>query len=450
MVMSITGKPLATERYGAPDRWFVLALVSLNYFTLYLHRNLLSYIQPSLVGELGLSDTQLGLLQQAFLLPYCVSQIGVGYLSDRFRRRSVLLTSLTLSVVSLACTGLAHGFAELVAWRVLLALGQAASVPAIAGIMADCFTARSRSKAVSIYLLSSPLSLVAAGWLGGSIADWNPLKISFEFIGGGVVELAGWRIAQFVFAAFGAAVILLLALLLREPDRTERFGDAGLGTSGGSLRQTLLAVLSVRTYLALATVYVLAMIAMNPILYWSARYFHDAFGMTQGQAGFFSTVWTQSGMVLGLLAGGRLADVWARRSITGRSNVSLIGLALWVPSLLVIGTSHSTSSIAAAMLVLGLGSGLYLGNLWTTTFEVVDPAARSTSIGLLNAASGLLASWSAPAAGALHDRNVDFGSMFAVLSLLAAASVGVLALSTFFLLPRDYRGPTPARLDRED
>ncbi len=72
-----------------------LALVSLNYFTLYLHRNLLSYIQPSLVAELGLSDTQLGLLQQAFLLPYCLAQIGVGYLSDRFRRRSVLVTSLT-------------------------------------------------------------------------------------------------------------------------------------------------------------------------------------------------------------------------------------------------------------------------------------------------------------------------------------------------------------------
>ena len=448
--MSNTGKPLAADTDGAADRWFVLALVSLNYFTLYLHRNLLSYIQPSLVSELGFSDTQLGLLHQAFLLPYCVAQVGVGYLSDRFRRRSVLLTSLALSVVSLACTGLSHGFVELFAWRVVLALGQAASVPAIAGIIADCFTARSRSRAVSIYLLSSPMSLVVAGWLGGGIADWHPLRISFEFIRGGVVEVAGWRVAQFVFAAFGSAVILLLALLLREPERTERVSAAGLGTSGGSLRQTLLAVLSVRTYLALATVYVLAMIAMHPVLYWAARYFHDAFGMTQGQAGFFSTVWTQSGMVVGLLAGGRLADAWARRSITGRSNVALIGLVLWVPSLLIIGTSTSTLSIAAAMLLLGLGSGLYLGNLWTTTFEVVDPAARSTSIGLLNVASGLLASWAAPAVGALHDRNVDFGSMFAALSLVALASASVLALSNFLLLPGDYRGPRPRSLEGEE
>lgn len=441
--MSSSDKPLAADSYGTPDRWFVLSLVSLNYFTLYLHRSLLSYIQPSLVAELGLSDAQLGLLQQAFLLPYCAAQIFVGYLSDRFRRRSVLVASLALSVASLACAGLAQGFVELYVWRVLLALAQAASVPAIAGVMADCFRACSRSKAVSIYLLSSPLSLVVAGWLGGGIADWKPLKISFEFVGGGVVELAGWRMAHFLFAAFGAAVVLLLASLLREPIRTERAGGAGLGDSGGSLRQTLFAVLSVRTYLALATVYVLAMIAMNPFLYWSARYFHDTFGMTQSQAGFFATFWPQTGMVVGLLGGGLLADVWSRRSMRGRSYVALIGLVLWIPSLLVIGTSHSTFTIAAAMLAMGLGTGLYLGNLWTTTFEVIDPAARSTSIGLLNVASGLFASWSAPAVGALHDKNVDFGTMFAASSLVAAASAVVLALSIFFLLPSDYRRTTP-------
>ncbi len=48
--MSNSDKPLAVDGYGAPDRWFVLALLSLNYFTLYLHCSLLGYIQPSLVG----------------------------------------------------------------------------------------------------------------------------------------------------------------------------------------------------------------------------------------------------------------------------------------------------------------------------------------------------------------------------------------------------------------
>ena len=34
---------------GTHDRWFMLALVASNYFTIYLHRNLVNYIQPALV-----------------------------------------------------------------------------------------------------------------------------------------------------------------------------------------------------------------------------------------------------------------------------------------------------------------------------------------------------------------------------------------------------------------
>jgi len=108
--------------YGTPDRWFVLSLVALNYFTLYLHRNLIGYVQPSLLAELPLTDAQVGSLQTFFLAPYCVAQIGVGYLSDRFRRRRVLLVSLTLSVISLAATGLSASYMALVTWRIVLAL----------------------------------------------------------------------------------------------------------------------------------------------------------------------------------------------------------------------------------------------------------------------------------------------------------------------------------------
>ena len=101
------------------------------------------------------------------------------------------------------------------------AAAQAASIPAIAGIMADCFTQRNRSRAVSVYLLSSPFSVVVAGWAGGALADY-----------------AGWRKTLFAFGGIGFVVVGLLILFLREPERTER-GAAGLGKTGGSLWKTL-------------------------------------------------------------------------------------------------------------------------------------------------------------------------------------------------------------------
>ena len=83
------------------DRWFILLLVSLNYFTLFLHREMIFFVLPPLKAELGLSETQLGWLMPAFIIPYGFSQFFVGYLSDRFRRRNILIYSLTGSVLML-------------------------------------------------------------------------------------------------------------------------------------------------------------------------------------------------------------------------------------------------------------------------------------------------------------------------------------------------------------
>ena len=152
----------ATLLYGPANRWFVLCLLSVNYFTLYLHRNLINYLQPAIKPDLDLSEMQLGLLHWGFLAAYALMQIFVGYLSDRFRRRNVLLISLSSSTLALFATGLVTSFEQLFLLRVGLAVFQSASVPAIAGMMADCFTQRNRSRAIGIYLLSSPFSVFVA------------------------------------------------------------------------------------------------------------------------------------------------------------------------------------------------------------------------------------------------------------------------------------------------
>ena len=151
---------------GTPDRWLLLSLVSMNYFALYVHRNLINYFQPPLQADLALDQFQLGLLRWGFVLPYCLAQLWVGYLGDRYRRRTVLLVSLIASTVSLGLMGLAQSFEGLLALRILLALAQSPSVPAIASVIADCFTPRTRSTAVGIYLVSYNFSLVV-GRQGG-------------------------------------------------------------------------------------------------------------------------------------------------------------------------------------------------------------------------------------------------------------------------------------------
>ncbi len=414
------------ERYGTSDRWFVLSLLAVNYFTLYLHRNLINYLQPPIKSELHLTETQLGLLDWAFNVTYAVSQIFVGYLSDRLRRRTVLIVSLTSSVGMLAGMGLSQSFNQLFVLRVVLALAQSASVPAIAGVVADCFTAWNRSRAVSMYLLASPFSIVTAGWLGGLVAD-----------------VAGWRMAMFFFAGFGGLVLGVLVLFLREPQRTERQTGEGLGEHGGSLRQTLASVLTTRSFLLLALAYVLAANVTQLTLFWLPRYFGELFGMDLKGAGRMATLWIQIGVVLGLFAGGAWADRWARRWRAGRFAVQLCGLLICVPALVVIGAAADKTLLRTAMVVFGCASWLYFANLWTSTFDVVDPAARSTAIGLLNVASGVLGAWVSPLVGYLRDSGAvkNLGSVFVGTAVMAIVAAGLLCLIIPFFLKRDYRGP---------
>ncbi|MBP85829.1 MAG: hypothetical protein CMJ64_03790 [Planctomycetaceae bacterium] len=419
---------LGPKSHGIPDRWFILSLLAVNYFTLYLHRNLIQYVQPPLVEDLGLTDTQLGWLDAGFRIAYAFAQLGVGYFGDRYRRKLVLLLSLGTSTVFLGMTGLAQDFTQLLMLRILLAITQSASVPAIASLMADAFTARSRSRAISIYLFASPLSIAVAGWLGGFLAD-----------------LTSWRMMFGVFAGFGGLVVLGIALLLREPERTERVQGSGLGADGGSLLQTLWSVLTVPSFLLLSAAYLAANAAGQLTVFWLPRYFYDVFEMTSlAEAGKLATLPTQAGTIVGLLLGGVCADRLAKRWISGRFAVQCIGMLICVPAITVMSISTDRGVLTVAMFVYGLASWLYFSNLWASTFDVVDPAARATAIGLLNVIAGLFGAWLSPFVGGLYEsgRITSLGTAFLGTAVLAGVAAALIGAIIVFTLRRDFKGST--------
>ena len=433
-----SSRPESEGSPGTPDRWLLLTLVSMNYFALYVHRNLINYFQPPLQLDLGLDQFQLGLLRWGFVLPYCLAQLWVGYLGDRYRRRTVLLFSLLASTVSLGLMGLAQSFESLLALRILLALAQSPSVPAIASVIADCFTPRTRSTAMGIYLVSYNFSLVVAGWLGGMVADKAVWQIPIFFSDSPDLEVAGWRISFFLLASVGGVVALVLLLLFREPRRTDR-GTSGEAESEIGRWQAVGSVVRIQTYQAIALVFVSTGVVISAVQYWLPRYLTDHFGLSLADAGLQATIWIQSATVLGLFCGGKWADSRAARSLTGRTLVQLIGLIGCGPALVIIATTESQTVMVGAMLVLGFGVGMYQANLWACTFEVVDPKARATAIGLLNLSSGVFGSWADPVIGRVADSGVGLDQILAWIGVGPILSVGIMWFSIKYLLPRDYQ-----------
>ena len=429
------------SEHGPSNRWWILSLVALAYFVLIQHRSLLFYVQEPLSKELSLTKTQLGTLDMAFLIPYSIAQLFVAYLSDRLQRRRVLAFSLLASSVALAAMGFSNGLYSLVGWRIVLGFSQSAAVPAIAGVMADCFSSKNRSTAIGVYNLSLNLAFITAGKYGGLFADLPSMSLPFQSLGIGPAELSGWRLAMLSFGLLGGIAALGIFAVMPEPERTERQEQKGLGTEGAGLHVTVGSVLKIRSFWMLAIAFVLFCVVLNAHDMWLPRYYVEEFGMTNEAAGQFATIWSKSATIVGLVLGGFLADRLARRWRTGRALVQVLGISIWVPALYMLGSLTSRDLLSGVMVAYGLGFGFYVANLWTTTFDVIDPAARSTAIGYLNVI-GIAAAPTTTVIGYLVDEKIlSLGQAISGLSLVAGGIVAVLAVNAMTVLRSDYRGP---------
>jgi MFS family permease len=95
----------------------------------YVDRGNLATAAPLLQDELALSSTQIGWLLSAFFWAYAPSQLVAGWLVHRYDIRVVLGVGVALWSAATALTGLAGGFASLLALRLLLGVGESVTFP---------------------------------------------------------------------------------------------------------------------------------------------------------------------------------------------------------------------------------------------------------------------------------------------------------------------------------
>src|ERR1700739_1916106 len=85
----------------------VLLLLCVMYFITYIDRVNIGTAASAIQKELGLSNTQLGLIFSAFAYPYLVFQVFGGWVGDRFGARKTLFACGAIWAVATMLTGLA-------------------------------------------------------------------------------------------------------------------------------------------------------------------------------------------------------------------------------------------------------------------------------------------------------------------------------------------------------
>jgi predicted MFS family arabinose efflux permease len=276
---SLTGRP-----------YFVLGLLILIYTFNILDRQIVSILAQPIKADLGLSDTQLGLLTGlAFAFFYSIFGIPVGWMADRFGRvRIMACACMVWSVFSTAC-GFAQNFAQLAAARIGVGVGEAGGAPPSYSLISDYFPPERRAMAIGLFSFGAPLGILIGTALGAWIAQ--------EF---------GWRAAFYVVSLPGVAIAILMWLVVKEPQagRLDAVPPAEVGGMAPAIGRFFANPVLWRVSLAGG----LSSFVTYGLLNWLPSFLMRSKGMELGEVARYLSVTSAGAMALGLWLGGYLAD----------------------------------------------------------------------------------------------------------------------------------------------
>ena len=111
--------------------WFAVGVLLAAYTVSFLDRQLLTLLVQPIKADLGLSDTQIGILQgPAFALFYATMGLPLGWLADRVNRVHLMAVAIAFwSLMTFLC-GFATDYTHLLLARFGVGFGEAALVPA--------------------------------------------------------------------------------------------------------------------------------------------------------------------------------------------------------------------------------------------------------------------------------------------------------------------------------
>jgi predicted MFS family arabinose efflux permease len=287
-----------------------------------MDRQVLYALLPDIQAELILSDAQAGRLASAFMVVYMVAALPIGFLADRWGRKTWIAVGIALWSAATAASGLARNYRQLFAARAAVGIGESCYGAISPSFVAERFPAERRSRVLALFSMAIPVGS-ALGYIAG----------------GAIGEAFGWRKAFFIVGLPGL-LLTWLAWRLKDP------AAAPQGAGAPTALSSYLRLFNIRSF-ALVTLAGAAMtFALGGFAVWMPSFFHRQWGMGVGQAGtVFGGVTVVSG-ILGSLCGGWLSD-WALR-FNSRAYFLVSGLGL------LAGMPLAAGAIASASLPLSI------------------------------------------------------------------------------------------------
>lgn len=334
---------------GIAKRHIVVAMCAIAIFICYIDRVNISVAIIPMAEQYGWSGTTKGFVLSSFFIGYMLAMVPTGWMANLYGGRVLMGFALLGWSLFTFLTPIAAGvaFSALIATRILMGAGEAASFPAAYNLFARWIPKNEKSRAAAINLTGVPagtiFALLATGWL---------------------IEHHGWPSVFYAFGGFGILFAGAWFLLIRQRpalhptiSEEERAHLAHLESEVGGTREPIpwRVLLSHRAVWALIINHFCSNWTLYLMLAWLPSYFRDAQHLSIAGSGLFAILPWVCQFVVGNTA------AWAADRTIARGH-SVTRVRRWVQCTSLLG-SAACFLLASQATTLGMALGCMCGAL---------------------------------------------------------------------------------------
>ena len=154
---------------------------------------------PQMQAELGLSDSQVGLIGSAVMVGMLLFVMPFTYMADKFSKKKAVLAMGTLWGLGTLLCGVLSSFSAILLGRFMVGVGNSGYAPVSISMLTSWFKRSMWSRAISIYNTSNGFGPAIGTWAAGAA----------------IVAFGDWRAAFFVLG-IPTLVLVFLALFMKD------------------------------------------------------------------------------------------------------------------------------------------------------------------------------------------------------------------------------------------
>ncbi len=421
----MSSQKVETPTFSKKYKGYVLLILTGVYTFNFLDRQLLVILQESIKAELGISDTQLGLLTGlAFALFYVTLGIPIARIADKGNRRNIVVISLAIWSSMTAISGFVTSYWQLLLARIGVGVGEAGGSPPSHSIISDYFPPQRRATALSVYSMGIYIGVLLGYMLGG----W--LDQSF-----------GWRTAFLALGIPGILYAFLLLFTVKEPPKGHSDPEVLKEKEETSFWEVIKILAKKKSFVFLAFACGMHTFGTYGVGNFFAPFLARVHEMSIAEIGFWLGIAAGLSGIIGTFLGGYLADRLGQRDLRWYLWIPVLAGLLTIGPSLISFFSGNTSIVLITHAMASLLTAVYLAPCLAVTHNLVDAKKRALSSAILFLVLNAIGLGFGPVCiGALSDYfSSAFGGASLRYAFCSTVLTGLASIILFYMASRTYR-----------